>query len=46
MAFWEKAGTENDEGPPNKILKILDMGSISIKNMKLAFGVFFEIKKP
>ena len=36
--FRTKRAPTNDEDPSNKFLKILDMGSISIKNMKWEFG--------
>ena len=33
----EKMGTENDRGPFKRFLKILNMGSVSIENMKWGF---------
>ena len=38
-----KMGAEHDEDSSNKILKILDMGSISIKHMKWKFGNLQQI---
>ena len=34
----EKTGAENPDDPFNKIMKIMNMRSISIKNMKWTFG--------
>ena len=36
--FWKRSAPTNDEHPFNKFLEILDMRSISIKNMKWKFG--------
>ena len=41
--YVEQVGPGNDEGPSEQILKIMDMRSISIKNMKWKFGNMYQI---
>ena len=48
--FWdllENTGTENDEGPSKKFLKILDMGSISSRRREVEvwwYGIIETLK--
>ena len=39
----EKTGTEHPEDPSSKFLKILNMGSTSLKNMNWKFGIEYGI---
>ena len=43
--MFEKSGTENDEEPFNKILKTLDMGSISSRKHEMEIKEILETLK-
>ena len=43
--FWKRWGPENHADPPNNILKILDMGSISFKKHEIGIWEIFAFLK-